>query len=507
MPPDLTAHEPARDLPLVGEHDVVVVGGGTAGVMAAIGAARVGRGTSPRPTVCLIERCGNVGGAVNMGLMGHFGNRFITEDGRPIVGGAPLELFDRVIAAGATPYASRQEAFAAGHSMFYRHEHAGQICLEMLQEAGVELWLHSRFSRAQVAPDGSLEVFFETNGGRVAIRARQLVDCTGGAEAAASLGAPLATGGHKSWGLLFEMGLVDLERYIAWVDSLPEEDPEWDAWLARTLHMTPEEIAQDTYWGEWLDGRRRAWPFRPVLRQAVDAGDLTLIRDLPDGGQIRYGWDGFWPEPWHGADDVTANVCMVTGLDPSAPRAATQAEIAARTYAFEFLAFLRQYMPGFERAVIRTMGAQTMPRGGREIIGEARLADRSGEPLDQREDVVALAGGKQAVGLPLGMFVPQGIEKVLVAGKCACDGYSVRASVTCMAAGYSCGILAAMAARKGVTPLALEPASRRAELARHGAMLTPGEPPDEPYRMIWEKRPGVPDFDADDGAKRAKKLS
>jgi hypothetical protein len=508
MADDRTVHEPARDISLVGEYDVVVVGGGSAGVMAAIGAARAGG------TVCLIERFASVGGAINMGLMGHFGNRFVTEDGRPIVGGAPLELFDRVIADGATPYANRQEAFAAGHSMFYRHEHAGHICLQMLQEAGVELWLLARFSTALRVGDrrahatgGGIDVIFEAQSGRYAVRARQVVDCTGGADVAEALGALMETGGHKSWGLLFEMGRVDLDRYEAFLDTLSDEDPEWNAWLANYLGMTAEELAQDLYWSEWLDGKRRAWPFRPLLRQAVEAGDLDLIRDLPGGGQIRYGWDGFWPEPWHGPDDVTANVCMVTGLDPTDPRNVTKAEVAARTYAFEFLAFLRKYMPGFEQAAIRTMAAQTMFRGGREIVGETSMDERKGEPLDQREDVVCLAGGQHAVGLPLGMFAPKGIPNVLVAGKCAADGYRVRASVTCMAAGYSCGILAAMAARQGVTPMALDPAARRAELQKHGVLLTPGELPEKPYHMIWEKRPGVPSFDAEDGAKRAKKLS
>lgn len=501
MTAERPVHEPAREITLVGEYDVVVVGGGTAGVMAAVGAGRAGA------TVCLIERFGSVGGAVNMGLMGHFGNRYVTEDGRPIVGGAPLELFDRVIAEGATPYHDRQEALDAGHCMYYRHEHAGRICLEMLREAGVELWLHARFSTARAAPEGGTDVIFEAQNGRYAVRARQVVDCTGGADVAEALGAPMETGSNKSWGLLFEMGLVDLPRYEAFLDQLPEEDPEWDAWLANYLGMTAEELAKDLYWSEWLEGRRRAWPFRPIIRKAVDAGDLALLRDLPGGGQIRYGWDGFWPEPWHGADDVTANVCMVTGLDPSDPRAVTTAEVAARTYAFEFLKFLRQYMPGFEKAVVRTMGAQTMPRGGREIVGEARMDQRIGEPLEQREDVVCLAGGKSAIGLPVGMFVPRGIANVLVAGKCAADGYRVRASVTCMAAGYSCGILAALAAQQGVTPLALDPAARRAELVKHGVMLTPGELPKTPYRMVWEKLPGVPAFDAEDGAKRAKKLS
>jgi hypothetical protein len=496
-----TVHEAARETPLAGTFDVVVVGGGTAGVMAAVGAGRAGA------RVCLIERCGSVGGAVNMGLMGHFGNRFVDETGRPIVSGAPRELLERTIAAGATPYANLSEALGAGQCLFYRHEHAGQVCLEMLLEAGVELWLHTWFCHAQPAPDGGYDLLVEAQGGRVALRGRQVVDCTGGADVAAALGAPLDRSTPRSWGLLFEMGRVDLDRYQAFLADCPATDPEWDAWLAAYLGLSVEALERDPYWGEWVEGRRRAWPFRPQIRAAVNAGDLALLQDLPGGGQIRYGWDGFWPEPWHGPDTVTANVCMVTGLDPGDPRHVTRAEVAARTYAFAFLAFLRQYLPGFERAVIRTLAAQTMPRGGREIVGEARLEDRLGEDLQTREDVICLAGGSQALGLPLGMFLPRGLADLLVAGKCAADGYRVRASVTCLAAGYSCGILAALAARSGLTPLQLDPTTRRAELMRQGVLLIPGEPPAGQWHMRWPDLPGVPAFDADDGRRRAAKLS
>jgi hypothetical protein len=495
-------NEPARRIPVVGHYDVVVVGGGTAGVMAAVGAARGGA------RVCLIERLGSVGGAVNMGLMGHFGNRYVDQSGRPLVEGAPLELLSRVIAAGASAYHDLPEALSAGHCLFYRHEHAGQICLQMLLEAGVELWLHARFATAGRGAGGSgYEVVFEAQGGRYAVRGRQVVDCTGLAEVATALGAPLNIGTHRSWGLLFEMGLVDLARYQAYLDQCPPTDPPWNGWLAERLGLSAEELGQDNYWSEWLEGGRRAWPFRPAIRAAVEAGDLDLCRELPGGGQVRYGWDGFWPEPWHGPDTVTANVCMITGLDPGDPRAVTRAEIGARCYAFDFLAFLRGYLPGFERAVIRTMAAQTMPRGGREIVGEARLEDRRGEPLQQREDVICLAGGPAAVGLPLGMFVPRGCPDLLVAGKCAADGYSVRASVTCQAAGYSCGLLAALAAQQQVTPLALDPAQRREWLTAHGVRLMPGEPLAEGWQMRWPDLPGVPAFDADDGRRRATKLS
>jgi hypothetical protein len=501
MATPLTLREPERETPLAGAFDVVVVGGGTAGVMAAVGAHRAGA------SVCLIERLGSVGGAISMGLMGHFGNRYLDESGRPLVGGAPLELLERVIAQGATPYADTREALHAGHCIFYRHEHAGHVCLQMLLEAGTELWLHARFCAARAAPGGGYDLFIEAKGGRLALRARQVVDCTGEADVATAIGAPVQAGTQRSWGLLFEMGLVDVDRYQAFLDTCPEQDPEWDPWLARTLGTTATELERDAYWSEWLEGRRRAWPFRPQIRAAVEAGALALRRELPGGGQIRYGWDGFWPEPWHGPDTVTANVCMVTGLDPGDPRAVTRAEVAARTYAFEFLSFLRAYIPGFERAVVRTMAAQTMPRGGREIVGEASLGERQAEPLQDREDVICLAGGDHALGLPLGMFTPAGTDDLLVAGKCAADGYRVRASVTCLAAGYSCGILAALAAQQSVTPLRLDPARRRAELLKHGVMLVPGEPADGAWRMRWPQLPGVPAFDGDGGQKRAAKLS
>jgi hypothetical protein len=240
--------------------------------------------------------------------------------------------------------------------------------------------------------------------------------------------------------------------------------------------------------------------------KAVDAGDFDLTRPLPEGGMVRYGWDGFWPEPWHGADTVTANVCMVTGLDPSNPRHVSIAEVGARTYAFDFLTFLRKYLPGFEKAVVRTMSAQAMPRGGREIVGEDRLTAEDYGGGRVRQDAVCLVDSAP-VALPLGMFAPKGIADLLVAGRCADQGYSVRSSVSCMAAGYSCGVIAALAARKGVSPMQLPVADRRQALQQQGVLLTAGAvaPGFSPLR--WQSLAGVPAWDADEGLARAKKLS
>ncbi|HRU07592.1 MAG TPA: FAD-dependent oxidoreductase, partial [Candidatus Brocadiia bacterium] len=196
---ELRVREPARDVPVVSEVDVAVAGGGTAGCMAAVGAAREGART------CLIENLGALGGAWNPCIIGHFGNRFVTRDGLRLVGGAPREVLERTLALGSHPYASVAEALTQ-LSIFYRADHCGEVLLQMMDESKVELWLQARFCAAQPAPGGGYDLFIETKGGRLAIRAKEVVDCTGEADVAAAMGAPMKVAANRSWGYLFEMG-------------------------------------------------------------------------------------------------------------------------------------------------------------------------------------------------------------------------------------------------------------------------------------------------------------
>lgn len=494
-----TVREPARDVPLVGDVDVAVVGAGTAGVMAAIGAARAGA------RVSVIERASAPGGAAGAGLIGFYGNFFL--DGpRQVIAGAPQEFVERVLAGGGSPLRDFDQALTTGAlGIFINPEQAARVCLQMLAEARAELWFLATFASARRAPDGGYVIFFEAKGGRKALRARQVVDCTGEADVAAATGAPMSVTTELSWGLLFMMANVDTQRYARFVREAPAECPEWTGWLARRLGLTEERLRADPYWGAWLDGGRCAWRWRREIMRAVDARDFDLIRDLPGGGQVRYGWDGFCLTPWHGADAAAANVCMVTGLDPGDAREVSRAEVGARTYAFDFLAFLRKYIPGFERATIENTGARTIPRGGREIVGECQSAQRPASGPAGPEAVGLFRGAPG--GLPLGMFVPKGTPDMLVAGKCAAGAYAFRGSVNCMAMGYSCGILAALAARRGVTPSALPPPERQAELRRHGVLLEPSPPRADIPPLRWMPLVGLPFADTDEGAERAKKLS
>jgi hypothetical protein len=197
---------------------------------------------------------------------------------------------------------------------------------------------------------------------------------------------------------------------------------------------------------------------------------------------------------------------MLTELSPHDARDVSKAETAARDYAFRFVNFLRKYVPGFENAHIRIMGAQTMPRGGAEIIGERPVTLEEIHSGAIPEDSVCLAG-HHGFGLPLGQFVPKGVDHLLVAGKCAANGYSIRGSITCGAGGYSCGILAALAAREGVTPMALDTKARREALLKHGVRLSRGPARPDVADYIMPQRPGVPYWDRTGGTERAKKLS
>jgi len=493
--------EPAREIPLVSEVDVAVVGGGSAGVMAAIGAARGGART------CLIERFAALGGALSTGIMGHFGNRFRDDEGRPLIGGAPVELLERIIAAEGMPYDSVREAADSGTCLFYGAEHAAEVCLRMLLDAGVELWPLNTFARAEPAPDGGWDLIVENKSGRQAVRAREVVDCSGEADVARAVGAPMNINADRSWGLLFEMSHVDVIEFATFLGAASPDCPEFTPWLAKHLGMSQAALRKDLYWGEWLDGHRRAWKWRPQIMEAVDAGDFDLIRDLPGGGQVRYGWDGFWPEPWHGRDVVSANVCMVTGLAPTDARNVTAAEVGARTYAGDFVRFLRGYIPGFRHASVRAMGGMTMSRGGCEIIGESGLSPGELAGRGTPRDTICLAGQKAPFGLPLGLFIPRGIEHLLVAGKCAEHGYGIRASVTCMASGYSCGLLAALASKQTVTPGKLRLADRREALLSQGVLLKPGKAVPGAKPILWPKLLGVPYSDDEGSLLRLKMLS
>jgi FAD dependent oxidoreductase len=188
-----TIAEPAREIPVAGEYDVLVAGGGLAGAVAAIAAARNGART------LVVERFGIVGGTATAGLMTSF-NGFRNE--RPpndlqTVKGLGQEIVDRLIALGGATGLTSHGDFTAelrpGHAPYavgYDPDALQFVLLRMLREAGATLLLHTFIAAAHLDGRTILGLVVENKSGRQAFLAKVTVDATGDGDVSALAGAP-----------------------------------------------------------------------------------------------------------------------------------------------------------------------------------------------------------------------------------------------------------------------------------------------------------------------------
>ena len=186
-----TIREPAKELPVVSETDVVVAGGGPGGIMAALASARTGAKT------LLIERYGFVGGMATAGLMTSF-NGFRNEhkpDHVQTVRGLAQELVDRLLAAGGACACTAHGNFGpmkqgeCPYAVSFDSEVLKRVALEMLSEAGVDIMLHTAFSDVLTEDRNMIAAIVENKSGRQAVQGRIYVDATGDGDLAARAGA------------------------------------------------------------------------------------------------------------------------------------------------------------------------------------------------------------------------------------------------------------------------------------------------------------------------------
>ncbi|MEA3401017.1 MAG: FAD-dependent oxidoreductase [Armatimonadota bacterium] len=195
-----TVREPAREIPVIAEAEVLVCGGGPAGTAAAIAAARAGA------EVILVERYGCLGGLATGGLVIVIPP--LTRDGRQVIGGIGQEILQQLLDAGQAEYRNER-----GSSLF-DPEALKRLSDQMCLDAGVRLRFHSWV--VGVFGDGGRPegVVVESKAGRQAIRARLIIDCTGDGDVAALAGGSFERD-DRMIGLPFRIGSVDIDRWLA----------------------------------------------------------------------------------------------------------------------------------------------------------------------------------------------------------------------------------------------------------------------------------------------------
>lgn len=423
--PSATIREPARDTPILQKTDVLVVGGGSAGVSAAVAAARAGA------EVTLVERYGSLGGLATGGLI----VLLLTLDdgkGQQVVAGLCEEVTDRMRSAGGAFHPPKAEWGAddpeliadyyrwglvwggsgahhrVRYSVAYDPEVMRFVLNELVVEAGVDLWFHMWGADAIVEPgsDRVRGVTFESKAGRQAIVADVVIDATGDADLLASAGCELESETVHPW-LWFRVGgVTDLDAALE---------------QGRGYFRTPSPGVVLFPWGSMASLDRK--------------------------------------------------------IDPTDPRDLTFAEIECRRLVMAQFRELRENDPNCREAHLCNIATQLGITESRRLVGRhVLMREHMNQPA---EDTICVTGHwtKYAAvyAIPFRCLQTREYRNLLAAGRMISVDHRVHHATKeippCMAVGEAAGLAAAMALELGGDVAAVDPGSLQDRLRAAGALL------------------------------------
>jgi hypothetical protein len=444
--------EVRESLPIVDEGDVVVVGGGTSGFVAATAAARTGART------ILVERFGYLGGCTtapyNTGL-----SSFYNSEGNQVIRGIPWEFMKRMEADGQCLL------WGNGRNQLWP-VWTRKVALDMVLEAGVELHLHTWVSGAVMEGAKIRGLVVQNKGGRGVILGKTFVDASGDADLAAFAGAP------------FGMADVDDLQQVSCDYIACGVDP---TRVVKWARENREKLGRVN--GLEFDGRPAG--VQPMLTVVIPRGRMDS-----EGFMVR---QGVMPTIklciYREAVRIQGNV----DIDPLDPRSLTRAEVDGLRGALEHLEHLRATVPGFENAFVVAQSHLGV-RETRRIVADYVITINDLKEQRRFKDVVALncrgldyhlkgtvfkwSPLKGHHDVPLRSLIPRDVANLVVAGRCiGCDHLSqasLRGAATCMATGHAAGTVAALSAIKVLDIRDLDVGEVQARLIEQDAILEAG---------------------------------
>jgi len=458
---------PVVDETRYGPCDVLVAGGGMAGIAAAIAAGRSGANT------LLVEKAGWLGGMGITGATGlhSFFNIFDAHPGAErmrVVAGIAQELVDRVEQLGGGMGHIRMERGGDFVSMLTPVEPetfklaAFQMCLE----AGVKLVLHTVAHEVR-STDGHIEgVLVWNKAGHSLIRAKQYVDCTGDGDLAAYAGAPFqhfrpGQRGAYSAGFTFRLCNVDL--------AAMEADLDERGLISQLAH---------------------------AVKPGTDKPDLVRLgvrmRRLREAG-VENAPGGFLSSSLRPREITYCNCINHGPNDGLDADALTAAEVDLRGRMFQVADVFRKHIAGCEGCYPAGPAPSVGQRRGRAIHCQYELSQEDCTEGRQFDDQIAcfsfidnskyLVRDAGAYGIPYRALIPRKLDNALIAGRMMTVDLvahnSTRNTVCCLICGQAAGTAAAMAAAKDIAPAEVDVGELREQLSRDGVLLIPRPDPIE----------------------------
>lgn len=432
------------------QYDVVVCGGGPAGVSAAVCAARNGA------KVALIEQMGCLGGTGTVSGVNVFSSGY--HDGyRDVIGGIFREIYDKLLAQDAViPHFYAWEPF--------NMETYKLILDEMLKQAGVDVYLESTLVAAEKKEDKISGILVNTLKGGIALQAKQFIDATGDGHLAMLAGVPYEIGREEDgaiqpYTLMFFVGGVDFDT----IKKLNRHE----TWLTE-------------------DGRTyvNGNGFRPYIEKA-NAEGLDFIPKKTIGSMYSIPWlPGV----------VGINYGRIFADPTLDPRRLFEDSCIGRLQVKEGVEVLRKYIPGFENCYLIESSTKVGRRESRRIKGLYTMTVEDIRSCRQFPDVVAqgcyqidIHGPTDATytleklpkgahyDIPYGALVASNCDNLLVAGRCISATHealgAVRVQHICMAMGQAAGTAAAMCAKEGVSPKGLCVSALQENLRKQNAII------------------------------------